>query len=109
MLTIDSDGMLAGDKRIQAQRYPAIEHGSLAQVRAFVVHQTDSSTDQSAFHSYGKGLDGAHFLIGKAGTIYQTASVNSVCYHVGRYIKSKCLEVNKSACSDQAAVKLLAL
>jgi len=108
MLTIDTNGIIV-DKRIQSKRYPAIEHGKLAQVRAVIVHQTDAPTEQATFNGYGKGGNGAHFLIGKGGSIYQTASVHAVCFHVGRNIKSKCLEVSKGACADLAAVKLLTL
>lgn len=108
MATIDNQGMLV-DRRIQARRFPGIEHGTLTQVHALVVHQTDSSSEQATFNGYAKGGNGAHFLIGKSGTIYQTASVSAVCYHVGRLLKSKCLEISGKACSDKAAVALLTL
>ena len=35
------------------------------------------------------GANGAHFLIDKDGTIYQTASLNKTCDHVGK-LKSRC-------------------
>lgn len=108
MATIDKQGMLM-DQRIHPRRYPGIEHGTLPTVRAIVVHQTDGSTEQSSFNAYAKGGNGAYFLISKGGAIYQTASVYSVCFHVGRRIKSKCLELNRAACADSAAVQLLAL
>jgi N-acetyl-anhydromuramyl-L-alanine amidase AmpD len=108
MLIIDNNGM-AANTRINSRRFPGIEHGKLGPVRAVVVHQTDSPTAQAMFNAYGAGGNGAHFLIDRAGTIYQTASVHSVCFHVGRRIKSKCLEVQKGACADAAAVRMLAL
>jgi N-acetyl-anhydromuramyl-L-alanine amidase AmpD len=108
MLSIDKTGMVV-DQRVQSRRYPSIEHGTLTLVRAIVVHQTDSPSEQATFNGYGVGGNGAHFLIAKGGRIYQTASVHAVCFHVGRRIKSKCLEVHKATCADVAAVKLLAL
>lgn len=78
-------------------------------MRAIAVHQTDSPTAQATFNAYRTGGNGAHFLIDKPGTVYQTASLQAVCFHVGRRIKSKCLEVYRGACTDVAALQLLAL
>jgi N-acetyl-anhydromuramyl-L-alanine amidase AmpD len=68
--------------------YPKIEHGKLDKVNAIVVHQTDTTSKEQVFNSYSKGPDGAHFLIDKKGTIYQTARLDQSCYHVG-LLKSK--------------------
>ncbi|WP_321573680.1 peptidoglycan recognition protein family protein [Nitrogeniibacter aestuarii] len=38
--------------------------------------------------------------MGKDGRIYQTASVKMRCYHVGRLIKSRCLQLKGSQCKD---------
>jgi hypothetical protein len=59
MATINNQGMLI-DLRIQARRFPSIEHGTLTQVHAVVVHQTDSSSEQATFNAYVKGPNGAH-------------------------------------------------
>lgn len=52
-------------------------------MRAIAVHQTDSPTAQATFNAYRTGGNGAHFLIDKPGTVYQTASLQAVCFHVG--------------------------
>lgn len=75
-----------------------IEKGALASVAALVVHQTGGANAESALASYRKGAAGAHFLIGKEGTIYQTARVNQKCWHVGN-IRSRCYEMK--ACDAQ--------
>ena len=99
MSAINKDGMLV-DGKVILRRFPTIEHGKLAGVQAIVVHQTDAPTAQHTFNSYTAGGNGAHFLIDKNGLIYQTASMNMRCYHVGRLIKSKCLTVNKNSCGS---------
>lgn len=108
MSTIDANGMLI-DPRVISRRSSGIEHGALPKVLAIVVHQTDSSTAESSLNSYGDGGNGAHFLIDKNGQIYQTASLHSRCYHVGKLIKSKCLTVNKNTCHTAAMAKMLAM
>lgn len=84
-----------------------LSHGPLTAVNAIVVHQTDSSTAVSTFAKYKRDADetvktkgsgdGAHFLIDKNGTIYQTADLTKRCWHVGP-IKSRCYETH--TCSD---------
>ncbi|CAM3690707.1 peptidoglycan recognition protein family protein [Rheinheimera salexigens] len=107
MSTIDQQGMLI-DSKVQLKRFESIEHGNLSSVKAIVVHQTDAPTAQHTFNSYNGGGNGAHFLIGKDGTIYQTASTAKRCYHVGRLIKSKCLTLNKDNCNSVEMAKILA-
>jgi N-acetyl-anhydromuramyl-L-alanine amidase AmpD len=75
-----------------------IEKGALVKVNAIVVHQTGSDTADSAFGSYKAGVNGAHFLIDKDGTIYQTARIDQKCWHVGN-IKSRCNELK--TCSSE--------
>jgi len=106
---LNKDGML-DDPRVVPKRFKLIEHGNLGTVHAIVVHQTASSTEQQTFNSYlhpGKPNEatGAHFLIAKNGTIYQTASLNKKCYHVGKYIKSKCLELKQKNCSNEQSIQ----
>ena len=108
MPNLDENGMLA-HPRIVKQRYIHIEHGDLASVHAIVIHQTDSSTAQSTFSTYPNGGNGAHFLIDKSGTIYQTASLKKRCFHVGRFIKSKCLEIKGKNCADSSIAKTQAM
>lgn len=108
MSSIDKNGMLV-DPKVTSKRYTSIEHGPLKTIHAIVVHQTDTSTAQQTFNSYTAGGNGAHFLIDKSGKIYQTASLQKRCYHVGRRIKSKCLEVNKKNCNSKQMTKILAM
>lgn len=69
-----------------------IEKGALTTVSALIVHQTGGSNATSSLASYEAGKAGAHFLIDKDGTIYQTARVNQKCWHVGN-IRSRCYEM----------------
>ncbi|MFK7945901.1 MAG: N-acetylmuramoyl-L-alanine amidase [Paracoccaceae bacterium] len=106
--TLNADGMLVHEC-ITRKRFTTLEHGDLTAVNGVVVHQTDSSTAESTLRGYKTASNGAHFLIARDGTIYQTASTKKRCYHVGRRIKSKCLELDGKDCADEAAVKLLSL
>lgn len=108
MATINTEGMLV-DSKIISRRFASIEHGELTKIKAIVVHQTDASTAQQTLNAYGTEGNGAHFLIDKAGQIYQTASLYKRCYHVGRYIKSKCLVIDKASCDKDSMAKILAL
>jgi len=78
-----------------------IEHGALAAVHAIVLHQTGSSTAASSLSSYNQGKNGAHFLIDKDGTIYQTARIDRMCWHVGK-IRSRCYALKSC---DKAELK----
>ena len=76
---------------------PKIERKEMPAVNGLVIHQTDSPTVSSTLNSYVlKGANGAHFLIDKDGTIYQTASLNKTCNHVGT-LKSRC--AHEQTCS----------
>lgn len=81
-----------------------IEKGALASVAALVVHQTGGSNAESALASYQAGAAGAHFLIGKDGTIYQTARVNQKCWHVGN-IRSRCYEMKTCDTDEMKAIE----
>lgn len=79
------------DKRIIGAITISLEHGPMKSVRGLIVHQTGGPTAQSTLDSYkNAGADGAHFLIDKDGTIYQTASVYKQTHHVGK-LKSRCM------------------
>jgi N-acetyl-anhydromuramyl-L-alanine amidase AmpD len=68
-----------------------IERGPMQQVRGIVVHQTGSQSAGATLNSYrSPGANGAHFLIDRDGTIYQTASVHQMTWHVGP-LKARCL------------------
>lgn len=83
-----------------------IEKGALGTVHALVVHQTGGGTAASSFSSYDGGKNGAHFLIDKDGTIYQTARINQKCWHVGN-IRSRCQEMKTCSTDELKAVNAL--
>ncbi|WP_454764515.1 peptidoglycan recognition protein family protein [Cupriavidus campinensis] len=90
MLFIDKNGRVDAE-RVKVKIFPNIERGPMEKVNGIVVHQTYSPTAESTFNSYrDKGANGAHFLIDKDGTIYQTASLLKRTNHVG-YLKSRCI------------------
>lgn len=55
------------------------------------------------------GGNGAHFLISRDGQIIQTASLLKRCYHVGRLIRSRCLELGANSCKDASLAKAMTL
>ncbi|MBO9649113.1 MAG: N-acetylmuramoyl-L-alanine amidase [Variovorax sp.] len=96
-LYISKDGHVDAE-RVKVKIFPNIERGEMKVVNGIVLHQTDAPTAQSTFNSYtGKKPDGAHFLIDKDGTIYQTASLNRRTDHAGK-LKSRCLATH--TCTD---------
>lgn len=67
-----------------------IERKAMPEVHGLVIHQTDSLTASATLDSYSKEkANGAHFLIDRDGTIYQTASLSKSTNHVGK-LKSRC-------------------
>lgn len=103
-LNLDEQGLVHHDKvqnGIHANRY--IERGDMSQVNGIVIHQTGASTAASTFSSYAKrGANGAHFLIDKDGTIYQTASLLKATNHVGK-LRSRC-EAEQSCPKSNSSV-----
>lgn len=90
MIQIDEQGMLV-TARVRPRRFSQIERQPLNQVKGIIVHQTGALTAQSSFNSYiNANENGAHFLIDKDGTIYQTASVFQRTNHVGS-LQARCL------------------
>jgi hypothetical protein len=86
---VDFAGFVRDPKVTLALR-PMIDHGPMAKVNGIIVHQTGGPTARSALDSYlVAGANGAHFLIDKDGTIYQTASVYRITHHVGP-LKPRC-------------------
>lgn len=87
---VDDKGVLRDD-RVDARIASTIERGKMEAVRGIVVHQTDGPTAQSSLDSYKKaGANGAHFLVDKDGSIYQTASLRQRTWHVGK-LKARCV------------------
>lgn len=103
-MLIDAKGVVT-HPRIHVAIYPGIERGEMPVVRGIIVHQTDSSTAQSSFNSYGNPkANGAHFLIDKDGTVYQTASVFKKANHVGK-LRSRCLAEMNCAPAEMAIAR----
>ncbi|ARB27890.1 N-acetylmuramoyl-L-alanine amidase [Pseudomonas tolaasii] len=105
MSSMDGEGMLISSK-VEHRRFQTIEQGDLRSVSALVVHQTDAPTAEHTFNGYRSKGSGAHFLIEKNGVIYQTASMKKRCFHVGRYIRSKCMAVDKASCDTAQMAKI---
>lgn len=104
-LKIDSDGML-NDARVTQERHKNIERGELKTVRGIIVHQTGGASAESSLNSYrDKNANGAHFLIDKDGTIYQTASLFRQTWHVGK-LRSRCVAEHTCSPADMAALKV---
>lgn len=90
MLNVDERGVIRNARIINAIA-TTIERGPMVKVKGIIVHQTGGPTASSTLHSYkNANANGAHFLIDKDGTIYQTASVLQKTQHVGK-LRSRCL------------------
>jgi N-acetyl-anhydromuramyl-L-alanine amidase AmpD len=88
-MTTITNGIIV-DKRVIAKRYNSIEHGNISKVKSIVLHRTVGSSATSSLNGYASGQKaGAHFLIANDGTIYQTASLERLCWHVG-ILYSRC-------------------
>jgi N-acetyl-anhydromuramyl-L-alanine amidase AmpD len=104
MLLLDKDGMVQ-DPRVRAARQATIERGDMAKVNGIIVHQTGGSTAASSLSSYkNAGASGAHFLIDRDGTVYQTASMFKKTWHVGK-LKARCLVEQRCTPVELAALK----
>lgn len=106
MLYIDANGYIDAI-RITKKIFPSLHHGEMTHVNGIIVHQTGAATLQSTFNSYQHAkANGAHFIIDKDGTIYQTASLFKMTYHVGK-MKSRCLITQKCEPAELKKVTLL--
>jgi N-acetyl-anhydromuramyl-L-alanine amidase AmpD len=103
-MRIDKDG-LVHDPRVRIARSAHMERGAMYQVRGIIVHQTDSDAASATLNSYrNTGAAGAHLLIVRDGTIYQTASVYQGTWHVGR-LKARCMAEHRCTPVEVAALK----
>ncbi len=99
MLKVDRNGRLLNPGIIWRQ-FLNLERGDMKTVAGIIVHQTDSSTAASTLAQYKTSAIGAHFLIDKDGTLYQTASVLKRVNHVGR-LKARCIEEHTCASGEK--------
>jgi N-acetyl-anhydromuramyl-L-alanine amidase AmpD len=102
--TVKDGKLIATDGTIVEKLFSKIEKGPMSKVDAIVVHQTGGSTADSSFGKYKQGMEGAHFLIDKDGTIYQTARVDRVCWHVGK-IQSRCYSLKTCSPDELKDIK----
>lgn len=103
-LRVDAKGH-AIDPMVTLEIRTAIERAPMKAVHGIVLHQTGGSTAESALNSYKvAGANGAHFLIDKDGTIYQTASLLHRTNHVGA-LKSRCREERRCTPADLKALQ----
>ena len=108
MLTIDKYGVVV-NARIRLALRPALEHARMVHIHGIIVHQTDSASVESTLSQYTKaGSNGAHFLIDKDGTIFQTASVYKRTSHVG-LLKSRCIVEHTCPSTELKSVRSLSL
>lgn len=100
LVEIDEHGMIS-HARVRHARSPQIERGKrVGAITGIVVHQTDADTSASSLNSYKQPkANGAHFLIDKDGTIYQTAAIYQRTNHVGP-LKARCLIAGKCRPGD---------
>jgi hypothetical protein len=76
--------------------------GPLVDHHAIVMHRTAGDSAASALSAFKSGI-GAHFIIDKDGSIYQTASLDKQVSHAGK-IKSRCDEEGTCLASEQKVV-----
>jgi len=90
MLHVNRNGHIL-NARVRLAARPLIERDILHRIRGIIVHQTGGTSGSSSLSSYTvKNANGAHFLIDKDGTIYQTASLFRQTWHVGR-LRARCI------------------
>ena len=76
--------------------------GALVDHHAIVMHRTAGNSAASALSAFKSGI-GAHFIIDKDGSIYQTASLDKQVSHVGK-IKSRCDEEGTCSVNEQKVI-----
>ena len=104
MLLIDPIGRVL-HRSITLRIFHSLEGAPLNVVHGIVVHQTDSSSAASTLDQYGRGSTiGAHFLIDKDGTTYQTASVRHRTRHVG-WLKPRCIAEHRCTPAELSALR----
>lgn len=104
MLHVDSHGYVL-DPRIQQAPRPLIERGVLQRINGIIVHQTGAASGASSLSSYTmQNANGAHFLIDKDGTIYQTASLLRQTWHVGK-LRARCVVEYRCSPTEFKALK----
>jgi hypothetical protein len=73
----------AQDGKVVVQVFPNLNQGIRAATHGIVLHQTGGTT-ANVLAGYKNTSVGAHFLIAKDGTVYQTAGLDQKANHVGK-------------------------
>lgn len=103
MLTVGKDGWIDNVKVVKEHR-PKIEHEKIGSINAIVLHRTGSVNATSVLNAWKTKKEGTHFLISETGKIYQTASVNKQCWHVGK-LYSRCRTTSSCDKADAKAIE----
>ena len=104
MLHLDTHGYVL-NARVRHAARRLIERGALQRINGIIVHQTGGASGTSSLSSYTKqNATGAHFLIDKDGTIYQTASLSRQTWHVGR-LRARCVAEYRCSPAELQSLK----
>lgn len=104
MLHVNTHGYVL-NARVRRSPRPLIERGVLQQIRGIIVHQTGAASGASSLSNYTmRNATGAHFLIDKDGTIFQTASLFRQTWHVGR-LRARCIAEHRCSPTELRALK----
>ncbi|MGS2762810.1 N-acetylmuramoyl-L-alanine amidase [Sinomicrobium sp. M5D2P9] len=91
-MEVSDDGFITHEK-ITKNRITALEkYDWKNEVQYIILHRTVSSSASSSLNSFKRGI-GTHFLIGKDGTIYQTATLNKTTSHIRNGYNSKTIGI----------------
>jgi N-acetyl-anhydromuramyl-L-alanine amidase AmpD len=86
-------------KNITKKPFPALEHGSIENVNAIVLHRTGGDSLDGIFSLYadpikGKSEAAAHFYINSAGEIFQVGRIDRILWHVGAILSKDYMALN---------------
>jgi len=80
-LNKDDNGMVT-DSRVTKNRIKKLEKEPMSRVNSIILHRTVSSSANSTLSSFSSRGIGTHFLVGKDGKIFNTASLNNATHHI---------------------------
>lgn len=103
MLAKDKNGWITSPNIVKEHR-PAIEKSAIGSVNAIVLHRTGSANAKSVLNAWKTKQEGTHFLISENGKIYQTATLDRQCWHVGK-LYSKCRVAASCEKEDAKAIE----
>src|SRR5450432_1618993 len=80
-LNKDDNGMVT-DSRVTKNRIKKLEKEPMSRVNSIILHRTVSSSANSTLSSFSSRGIGTHFLVGKDGKIFNTASLNNATHNI---------------------------